>query len=125
MVQHVDDLGGGGGGDQVEVEHGGQRQHQEGAGAGPDEPVVEADAEARQADRGEDSAWATRARSAGAVPKAGRRITKAATASSTTMITGLQDLGAHPGGEEGAAHRSRERGETDPHGGAARRRASS
>lgn len=70
------------------MEYGGEREDQERAGAGADETVVEADAQAREADRREDLAAGGRA-GAGAVPKAGRRMTKVATASSTTMITGL------------------------------------
>src|SRR5690606_40479471 len=45
----------------LEVEQGGERQHEEGAGAGTDESVVEADAQARQADRREGPAAAHRA----------------------------------------------------------------
>src|SRR5689334_14252149 len=59
------------------------------ARAGADQTVVEADAQAREAERPDNLAAGGRAGHGGRA-EGGRRMTKAATATSTTMITGLR-----------------------------------
>ncbi|GHH83953.1 hypothetical protein GCM10017771_11930 [Streptomyces capitiformicae] len=71
------------------MKDGGQGQDEEGSGAGADEAVVEADADPREADRGEDAACGDGAGGGGGA-EGGAEITKAPTASNTTMTTGFR-----------------------------------
>jgi hypothetical protein len=102
----VDDLGGGGGRDEVEVEDGGEGEDQERAGAGADEAVVEGDAEAGEADRGEDLPAGGRAGRGGRA-EGGAQDHEGGDPEQHHHDHRLEDLGAHPRREEGPTRRNR------------------